>query len=142
MQNIGPCLRQRQLPRRAISADFQSAELAALSGIESCEVSDEAVKLTYDLRAIQLAEIAEILAFDARGLSFFERIRWALIRFRESIHADDLNAAGGWDTIVRSIYGALYRPGEHAGQRRADEVADTGDSAGDSAIEAQENDDG
>ena len=115
-----------------MGGDPGSAEFAALAGIESLEIADEAISLTYDLRVIRLEQIFEALVFNAHELSLIERLGWLLARLQESIHLDDLNYSESWDNIVRTIYVTRYRPHD----RRS--------SAGESrrGDENQENDDG
>ena len=113
--DTSPWLRQRRLPVSALPTDLDLSKLAARAGIENIETADEALNLTYDLRVLGLEQIFTALAFDTRELSLFERIRWSLARFQESIHREDLNYASSWDSIVREIYVTHYRSNRRGG---------------------------
>lgn len=84
-----------------------------LAAVEACSRSANSVEVTCDRRTISLEQVIEALGFDAAGLPFAERVRWALTRYRESIRAEDLKYIGGWDNIVREIYVTHYRRREH-----------------------------
>lgn len=101
-----------RFPLHAMDRDPSSLEL---DGIESVEIADPAVSVTYDLRVIRLGRIAEVLSFNAQALSLIERMGWMWARIQECVHFDDLNCAGGWDTIVQAIYVSHYRPRDPSG---------------------------
>ena len=140
--DTGPWLRRRRLPARVLATDPDASELAARAGIESIETADESLNLTYDLRVLRLEQIFTALAFDTHELALLERIKWSMVRYRESIHMEDLNYASSWDSIVQEIYVTHYRSNRRGGSLGLHRQSSSNEKRRASDGAAEENPDG
>ena len=110
--------RRRRLKRTAVRAAGPILDdLRRRGEVGAITTTDDMLEVTYDLRVITLETLLGELDFDRSAVGFLTRMGLALAGYREARQLENLNSAGGWDSIVRKIYLALDRNRQYGRQQ-------------------------
>jgi hypothetical protein len=92
-----------------------TAGLREMPGVEEAVADGDALRIRYDLRATNCAQIVERVV--AGGLvpvlGRLQGLRLRLRCYREAIRREGINNELGWDSFVREIYVSRYRHRRH-----------------------------
>ena len=110
--------RRRRLKRSAVRAVGPILDdLRRRGEVGAITTTDDMLEVIYDLRVITLEALLGELDFDRGAVGFLTRMGLALACYREARQLENLNSAGGWDSIVRKIYLALDRNRQYGRQQ-------------------------
>lgn len=89
--------------------------LRDLPGVLDVGIDGDRLRIEYELREVNCAELADTLQNSglAMVLDWRQRLGLKLRCYREAVHRDDMNNEIGWDSFVREVYVSRYRHRRH-----------------------------